>query len=330
MTLQHEGFRYFLPRSLDDELPEGLGDYSLQGSPGPIEGQGYIEARVGGGLVFHFRPTIKVDVQVYFAAETLVDASIKLSTDASIRFDLALSTKCTNGLQADVEGHIGMDLSIEGALPGWKNGATNLFSYGPTSLFSDCIPFDMLLGRSLQERASLSPIPDADTATCAVSVSRVYCANPDGDRDPDPDCDLRDTTDRNHPVSRRDLLWAEEEEEENAYSSHDNNEVTPVFHVLEKRAPKKLRYCDLPKTKDRWKGHEFKKSGLLWFPDNPPSTTLVARYPHVATYDAADYLDCKNFDLAKIPTPTNPYDKGSNGGRRYESKVLRTLYRIHC
>ncbi|KAL6229317.1 hypothetical protein BDW75DRAFT_245845 [Aspergillus navahoensis] len=321
MTLRHEGFRYFLPRALDNELPEGLGDYQLQGSPGPIVGQGDIEARVGGGLVFHFRPTIKVDVQVYFATKTVVDASIKLSTDASIRFDLAISTKCTNGLQADVEGHIGMDLDIEGALPGWENGATNLFSYGPTSLFSDCIPFDTLLGRSLQERASLSPIPDADTATCAVSVSGVYCADPDGDRDPDPDCDLRDLADRKYPVTRRDLSWVDEEKDA-SQTPNDNNEVTPMLNVLEKRTIKKLRYCDLPKTNDRWKKHERKYSGLLWFPDNPPSTTLVARYPNVATYDAADFLDCKNFDLARISTPTNPFEKSLNGGRRYETEHI--------
>ncbi|KAL4864756.1 ZIP zinc transporter-domain-containing protein [Aspergillus spectabilis] len=228
---------------------------------------------------------------------------------------------CTNGLQADVEGHIGMDLDIEGALPGWKNGATNLFSYGPTSLFSDCIPFDTLLGRSLQERASLSPIPDADTATCAVSVSGVYCADPDGDRDPDPDCDLRDLPDRKYPVTRRDLSWVDEEEDA-SQTPNDNNEVTPMINVLEKRTIKKLRYCDLPKTKDRWKKHERTYSGLLWFPDNPPSTTLVARYPNVATYDAADFLDCKNFDLARISTPTNPFEKSLNGGRRYETEHI--------
>ncbi|KAL4760703.1 uncharacterized protein BDW70DRAFT_160387 [Aspergillus foveolatus] len=289
----------------------GLGDYSLQGSPGPIEGQGYIEARVGGGLVFHFWPNIKVDVQVYFATETLVNASIKLSTDASIRFDLALSTKCTNGLQADVEGHIGMDLSIEGALPGWKNGATNLFPHGPTSLFSGCIPFDMLLGRSLQERASLSPIPDADTATCAVSVSGDYRANPDSDRDTDPDCDLRDTTDRNHPVSCRDLSWAEEEEE-NAYSSHDNNESHPriqrpgttgaeeaelqQFFITyscrwsdrtgaAKYTNPNARYFRSPKASDDSELTWCEYMKLWWDSKNPANTRVCLAYPGMTEHD---------------------------------------------
>jgi hypothetical protein len=101
-----------------------------------------------------------------------------------------------------------------------------------------------------------------------------------------------------------------------------------MLNVLEKRIIKKLRYCDLPKTNDKWKKHERKYSGQLWFPDNLLSTILVARYPNVATYDAADFLDCKNFDLARILTPTNPFEKCLNRGRRYESKVMHILHNI--
>ncbi|KAI9372233.1 hypothetical protein BJX61DRAFT_553090 [Aspergillus egyptiacus] len=314
MTLQHKGFRYYLPRSLEDDITEGLGDYNLQGSPGPIIGHGDIEARVGGGLIFHFRPTVGVDVKLHFASEDYVDTSIKLTTDAQLRFDLALSTRCQDGLQTDVAGSMAMDLSIEGALPGWKDGPTNLFAFGHKSLFSDCIPFAVLLGRGLQERATLPPIPHTDTATCAASVSGVYCANPDGNDDTDPECDLRKKNKRDSGLRKRNMTLDDGEDEDQPYGN-----ITQI-DGLRKRTTKKLLYCATPpKVEPEFQGFEGDDRGLIQFPDNPSSSELVRLIPNVVTYDAADMTDCRNFDLAIIQTPSNPYPRT---GRKYETEHI--------
>lgn len=319
MTLHHEGFRYYLPRSI--EGVEGLGDYTLQGQPGPVNGIGDIEARVGGGLLFHFRPTIGVNLKLHFADTDYVDTSIKLASDAQIRFDLGSSTKCTDGLQVDVAGGMDLDLDINGALPGWKDGSTNLLSFKPRQLLSECIPFAQFITRDLHDRASLPPIPDATTSTCATSVSGIYCSDPNGNDDPDPNCDLRSDSSPS-AVTARDLGTSYDFGRD---ASNDTG-LTPLFNVFEKRDRKNLYYCDGKGEAVNVQGSNGGSSGWLRFPTHPPGSQLAIDNPNVPTFDAEDFLDCTNFNLAQIPAPKFPTQASQNRGRTYQSRTSPSVF----
>jgi chitinase len=121
MTISHDQFQYYLPVDLSNNPVSVVGDFKFDTVTGPISGFGDINAQAGGGLVFGFRPTIGVDIGVQLGKKKYVDTSVSLSTPSSLRYDVSLSTSCSEGLQFDVTGQMGMNFSVENALPGWKS-----------------------------------------------------------------------------------------------------------------------------------------------------------------------------------------------------------------
>lgn len=314
ISISHDRFRYYLPVNLGNNPTEVTGDWDLSSVTGPISGLGDIEAKAGGGLVLGFRPTIGIDINLQFQGEDYVDTSITLSTPGSIRYDAAISSKCSAGMQFDVTGKLDVDFAVTNALPGWSSKSYNWENPNPATLYSGCVPFDVLLGRDLDEKennltsrstiGSTIDLPDRSDVTCAFSTKGVYCADEAGDLD----CDLS-----NLPEAGGD--GDDDDEEETSVTKRSD---------LEKRSSKVLGYCSQnPDTQGQYDGFEEANMGTIKFSNYPSSGRLVKKYPNVATYDASDPKDCNNLALSKLAkTPTKPGVAASNNNRRYDSEHI--------
>lgn len=331
-TISNERFRYYLPANLAHNPTSINGDFGLSTVTGPISGFGNIEARAGGGLVFGFRPTIGVDIGLHFRGEQYVNTSIKLSTPGSIRFDAALSTSCSNGMQFDVIGQLDVDFAVDNALPGWSSKSYTWKDTSPKTIFSDCVPFSVLARRDLDKQVGVSnlaprspiaprlSVPHATTHTCAFAVDGLYCA--DGNDDPTPNCDLNSLP----PEMSDDDDDDDDDDEEDGQGTFSRRDL------LQKRNDKSAGYCD-NRGGRKFEGFGNLNQGKLVFSDYPSSTELVRKYyPNVATYDAEDTASCTNLNLTKLSkTPQNPMDKSSNNGRDYHSEHVleaQTLQRF--
>ncbi|CAI7624461.1 unnamed protein product [Penicillium pancosmium] len=311
ISISHERFRYYLPVNLGNNPTEITGDWDLSSVTGPISGLGDIEAKAGGGLVLGFRPSIGIDINLQLQEEEYVNTSITLSTPGSIRYDAAISSKCSAGMQFDVTGKLDVEFAVTNALPGWSSKSYNWENPNPATLYSGCVPFDVLLGRDLDgqennltSRSTIGSnidLPDRSDVTCAFSTKGVYCA----DENNDLDCDLSNLPD------------------DDGDGDKDEDEISMMKRSnLQKRSTKELGYCmQNPKTKGQYEGFNTANIGMIKFSNFPSSGELVKTYPNVATYDASDPKDCNNLDLIKLAkTPTKPGIAASNNGRQYDSE----------
>ncbi|KAL2813347.1 hypothetical protein BDW59DRAFT_167530 [Aspergillus cavernicola] len=329
MNFHHNALRYYLPWDLGTSITQPLGDWGLDGLPGPIIGNGEIEARVGGGLVYHIRPTIGIDVKLQVADHQYTDTSIKLTSDSQMRVDIALSTKCPEGLQIDISGGMHIHLGVENALvSSWKGSNGDLLFMTPRRIFSACVPFSALVVRELEGRGSMSylskrapeipeldPIPDDTDPVCAVDLgSGTFCADKDGHNDPDLDCDLRAKSDRQYS-------WPPDwlNEGDSGDDDEDDNGQPPKGIKL---SSKSADYCDKKGGGDSV-GFLNGNRGTIQFTKYPSSGNLVKIRPDVTTYEAEDLLDCKNLNLAQLKrTPKQPSLLPKNGGRKYDTEHL--------
>ncbi|KAJ9217970.1 CAZyme family GH18 [Paecilomyces variotii] len=319
MAISHERFRYYLPDDLGNNPTSVTGSFNLDGLSGPISGLGDIDAKAGGGLVFGFRPTIGMDINLQLRGEQYVNTSVKLSTPGSIRFDTSLALSCTNGLQVDVTGQMDVDFSVSNAIPGWSSKSYTFKDNPVKTIYSDCVPFDAFLKRSLRNNTTALearavngadfPIPVRSSSTCAFSTQGIYCADPGANDDPKPNCDLRDLSDLG---------------DDEASDDNDNEAALARRRLLQKRSTKRLAYC-VGLTDDEGKGYKGfgpGSRGTISFTNYPSSTELVTDYyPDAATYDNEDYTDCNNYNLIKLAqTPKRPTDASANNGRTYHSE----------
>ncbi|RHZ56167.1 glycoside hydrolase family 18 protein [Aspergillus thermomutatus] len=321
MSLSLDKFRYYLPATLGSSGFQNMGDHHLRVLASPISGRGDIEARVGGGLLYHFRPTVGFDIKLQYEGKQYVDTSIKLTTDGQIRFDTALSTSCSAGLQVDIAGGMTMDLSVENALPGWKDESYALFSFSPREIFSGCVPFEVLARRELEgnlsnfvTRSDIT-VPKDTASTCAFSTEGVYCADRDGIDDPDPNCDLSELR-----LDARSTY--DEADYGDDYLADGFEDDGMTRRGVTKRSAKDLSYCD-QRGGGEYVGFFDTNKGTIHFRKFPSSTELVRDYnPNAVTYDAEDFLDCNNYELVDIPTPARPVSRADNNGRQYHSEHI--------
>ncbi|KAF4226516.1 hypothetical protein CNMCM6805_004439 [Aspergillus fumigatiaffinis] len=313
ISISHDRFRYYLPVGLGNNPTSVTGDWGLDATMGPISGQGNIEAKAGGGLVIGFRPTIGVDLTVQFHGQQYANTTIALSTPGSVRYDAALSTKCSGGMQFDVTGQLDVDFAVINGLPGWSSQSYNWKNPSPVTLFSDCIPFVPLAKRELETNQSATyletrsttgshiDVPDESSKTCAFSTAGIYCADNSGSADLD--CDLNKLLDTSD---------GEDDGNDGALARRSN---------LVKRNAKKLSYCD-KNGGSNFQGFNIANTGTIVFSNYPSSSELVRDYyPNAATYDAEDPQDCSNLNLIKLATtPQAPSTPAANNGRTYDSE----------
>lgn len=323
MKISHDRFRYYLPASLGNNPTQITGSYNLDTTTGPISGFGNIDARAGGGIVFGFKPKIAMDIDLQFRGSQYVNTSVELSTPGSIRIDAALASGCSNGMQFDVTGQMDVDFAVRNGLPGWSSKSYTFKDNPAKKIYSGCVPFSVLAKRELEagngpELTSRSTtgsdltLPKQSNNLCAFSTNGIYCADPEENDDPSPNCDLNDLSYLN--------------------DSDDDGDATLTRRGhLEKRSKKELDYCH-GKTEAEGLGYQGFGAGTasystIHFSDYPSSTELVENYDSNApTYDNADPQDCNNFELVKLDkTPQKPYpskDEKKKGMREYHSMFL--------
>ncbi|CEL11917.1 hypothetical protein ASPCAL15011 [Aspergillus calidoustus] len=273
----------------------------------PISATGDMEAKLGGGLVFSFRPSVIINVGVDLRGKQYINTDIELSVPGSIRFDAALSTSCVDGVKFDVSGKLGVDFSVSHGLPGWDSANYHWVDSTEGTIFSECVPFSVLAKRALEgnlvSRASEEPLelPESTRSTCAYSSKGVYCA--DDDDQEELDCNMN-TLDSNTAT----------EDAENELMRRG---------VLAPRNSKILPYCNT-KGASGYEGFHDDNQGKIKFSNYPSSSELVSNYyPNAATYDAEDPNSCTNLNLVKLAkTPQQPSTPTANQGRKYDSEHI--------
>ncbi|GMG36370.1 unnamed protein product [Aspergillus oryzae] len=273
--------------------------------------------RAGGGLVFGFRSSIALDLMVQLKDRKYVDTSISLSTPGSIRYDAALSTSCSDGLQFDVTGQLGVDFTITNGLPGWTSKSYDWKTTSPATLFSGCVPFSVMVKRELEgdtvatqllsrstPGASID-IPQDSSHTYAFAAEGIYCADPD------------------ESGQIGDCGWNSLDLEDETSDTDDEGTLTRRRHHEKRSNTKKLDYCN-PLGGKGFAGFTSGNNGTIDFGKYPSGSELVEKYyPDAATYDAEDAKDCNNLNLVKLQhTPQKPTDISANGGRVYDSEHI--------
>ncbi|KAJ0420269.1 hypothetical protein BJY00DRAFT_313208 [Aspergillus carlsbadensis] len=157
ISVSNERFRYFLPDDLGNNPTSIGGDFFFNTAMSPISATGDMEPKVGGGIVFSFRPSVIANVGVDLRGKQYIDTDVTLSIPGSIRLDAALSTSCIDGIKFDVSGKLGVDFSVTNGLPVWDSAIYH---------WKD----------STEDPLEL---PESTRSTRAYSAKGVYCTDDD-------------------------------------------------------------------------------------------------------------------------------------------------------
>lgn len=310
-----EKLRYYLPLSLASGFLGG--EQPKFGGRADILSNGEIEAQAGAGLLYHIKPAIGFDIQLHLGDRHYVGSSIKLMFDNQLRVDVSRSTNCPEGLQVDIEGGFQLKTEIKNPpTPTWDHFNATLHDFGPSQIVSVCVPWALVIKRELEGRGSvsvlerradsfsdLSSIPDDDGSLCAMSIDGgSFCADPEANHDPDPECDIREAA----YVNTAKPFWYTNKPDPGTVS----NRVGMGEKVLD--------ICS-PSAGSQVVGFTPENRARINFSKYPRAGGLKKINPNVITYEAEDIFDCQNFNLGTITSPNSPGIAKHNGGRTYDS-----------